>query len=67
MKRKPKKTEAEPQVSLELVGKVNIVERIPGKRIKRTSLDGEIVLHCVLDVLRRGLEAEEKRLSRDPL
>ena len=49
-------------MSFEFIGKVNIIERISGKKAKRTPIEGKLVLQCILDVLYRALDLQERAL-----
>ncbi len=45
-----------PEMSIELVGQINLVERFKGKRAKRSKLDDEVILKIVVQAIERGIE-----------
>mgnify|MGYP003393655365 CR=1 FL=1 len=48
-------------MTLELDGKVFLVDRQPGKRAVKTEIDGAVVLQIVLAALSEGLRLREAR------
>lgn len=44
-------------ISLELNGTINIVEKLPGKKPKRTPLNGELALKALIQVIGFGIDA----------
>jgi hypothetical protein len=59
-KKKVLKVKKEPksdELALEICGEVFIVEKYKGKEVKRTVLEGELVLKCLINCLERGINS----------
>lgn len=55
-----RKTKQKPGMYLEMTGHVDIVDRQAGKKTQRTRLEDELVLQCVLVMIRQGLDNYER-------
>jgi hypothetical protein len=60
-KKKKKKNVIAEEACFELHGNVYIVEKINGKEVNRTELDGNLVLNCLVGILEKSLSEDEVR------
>jgi hypothetical protein len=61
MVKKKKKSKELSEVFFEMTGKVYVVEKLNGKEIERTEIDGTTVLNCLIDILEKSIDAETVR------